>query len=170
MTSNNFFAMLMSLRYKPEMPKEGDVLYHGTSSIWAADITKNGLQPISANKWYATMVDSDFNPARDDEPGYVYLTSNLGIAKKYAKTRAAYLRTMPGGTFKWNNSKMVKDFGTIVIPNARPAVLSVTVDPRIKDAFDADPQSPHLRVGVSIPADLIKKVSRPRPAKLLTTA
>jgi hypothetical protein len=170
MTSNNFFAMLMSLRYKPEMPKEGDVLYHGTSSIWVADITKNGLQPISANKWYATMVDSTFNPAMDDEPGYVYLTSKVDVAKIYANARAAYLRTMPGGTFKWNNRKMVKDFGTIVIPNARPAVLSVTVDPRIKDAFDADPWSTHLRAGVSIPADLIKKVSRPRPAKLLTTA
>jgi hypothetical protein len=170
MTSNNFFAMLMSLRYKPEMPKEGDVLYHGTSSIWVADITKNGLQPISANKWYATMVDSTFNPAMDDEPGYVYLTSNLGIAKEYAKARAAYLRTAPGGTFTWNKYKMVKDPDTIVIPNARPAVLAVTVDARIKDAFDTDPHSPHYRVDVSIPTDLIKKVTRPRPAKLLTTA
>jgi hypothetical protein len=170
MTSNDLFAMLMSLRYKPEMPKEGDVLYHGTSSIWVADITKKGLQPIYANGWRATMVNSDFNPARDDEPGYVYLTSNLASAQTYATARAAYLRTAPGGMFMWSTYKMVKDFDTIVIPNARPAVLAVTVDARIKDAFYTDPHSPHYRVGVSIPTDLIKKVTRPRPAKLLTTA
>ena len=165
--SRNFFEMLYqqmlmnSIRSK-EFPSNITVMYHGTANVWIADITKQGLQPIDAHRWYATFEKNNYNPNRDDDHGYVNLTAKLDVAQTYAETRAAYLRTKPGGTFMFNNYSLVKDINAPVIKNACPAVIEVKVDDYIKTAISPDPHSPNWRVEGHVPASLLKRVKLPK--------
>ena len=154
--------MLMDSIRSKEFPSDVTVMYHGTANVWVADITKQGLQPVDAHRWCATFEQNAYNPNRDDDHGYVNLTAKLTVAQTYAETRAAYLRTKPGGTFLFNNYRLVKDINAPVIKNARPAVIEVKVDECIKDAISRDPNSPHWRVEGSIPSTLLKRIKLPK--------
>ena len=154
--------MLMDSIRSKEFPSDVTVMYHGTANVWVADIVKQGLQPIDAHRWCATFEQNDYNPNRDDDHGYVNLTAKLTVAQTYAETRAAYLRTKPGGTFLFNNYRLVKDINAPVIKNARPAVIEVKVDECIKDAISRDPHSPNWRVEGSIPSTLLKRIKLPK--------
>jgi hypothetical protein len=100
------------------------VYYHGTVKKYLKDILKNGLQPCLVNAWRA-HIDLPWVNAeiRDkEEPGYVYLTSDLIFALNMAHGKAEYLRAKPGETMK--HFFMTKDKNTPII-HTTPVVLKV---------------------------------------------
>jgi hypothetical protein len=154
--------MVLDSLMTEEFPSDITVMYHGTANVWVADIAEQGLQPVDAHRWKATMELNGYNPNRDDDHGYVNLTSKLTVAQTYAETRVAYLRTKPGGIFMFNSYNLVKELDAPVIKNARPAVIEVKIDERIKDAISRDPNSPHWRVKGRIPSTLLKRLKLPK--------
>ena len=120
-------------------------LYHGTIDKFVPSIFEKGLVPVEDNKWDVTMGVFGFNPKQDEEPGYVFLTTSLGKAMKYATGKALYYRSAPGDKIgiPGLNSRIYKNSTAPTIEDAKPVVIKVLVpekfelEPDPRDHFDA---------------------------------
>ena len=148
-----------------EKPK---YFYHGTIDKFIPEIISEGLTPHPENTWNGTMetmFGGTYNPAKDDEAGFVYLAPEENWAWRYAKGKANYFRALPGTVFTVGKLKMVKAPDAPVIPDAVATVL------RIKAAESLVlEQDPHdwaaTRVHGAVPPELIDGTV-PEPAHIM---
>jgi len=108
--------------------------YHGTIDKFVPEILSEGLQPKKQNGWNAymeTFFGSKINPAKDDVPGFVYMTSDEAWANRYAEGKAAYFRAKPGTRFTIGSLEMQKALDAPVIPDAVGTILRIKAEPQI---------------------------------------
>lgn len=134
--------------------------FHGTCDIWLPSIEKVGLKPMHENAWRVTFDGVFYDPYRDDDNGFVFLSSERFIARNYAKAKAHYLATKPGEDFALFpfafSQTGVKDEGSPVI-KAKPILLVILLP---EDAeLTSDPHSANaMRFHGTIQPSAIQRV------------
>jgi hypothetical protein len=132
--------------------------YHGTVSTFVPKILDEGLKPIDANRWNATIDFNGYNPDQEDPHGLVYLLDYGTKALKYAMAKARYFRAKPGEMFDGvNGLSMVKGAGAPVIVDAEPVVLELSLPETLADLLEDDSKdSDAYEVKGIIPASAIR--------------
>lgn len=144
--------------------------YHGTIDKFVPEILTEGLQPKKQNGWNAymeTFFGNLINPAKDDVPGFVYMTSDESWANRYAQGKAEYFRAEPGTVFTIGSLEMRKAPDAPVIPDAVGTILRIKASSQIYVNLVRDERdSLGRKFHGNIPPELIEvDTNTPEPLK-----
>jgi hypothetical protein len=148
--------------------------FHGTIDKFVPAILREGLAPHKNDNGWDIEIErflsrKPYIPKEDDEDGWVYFSDDESYALTYAIGRANYYKTQPGHSFTIPN--LIRDarkrYGAPVIPDAKPAIIRLSLPDSIR--VEQDDESRGLRFRGTIPASYVgvvdtTKLSLEQPA------
>ena len=132
------------------------ILYHGTITQFIPSIEKQGLKPTPHNAFDLINPQGAIRDI-DGKANFLCLTPHKIVAEWFANYRAQYSRTQWHGIVAGNQIKLGKQ----VIPDAKPALLQVTIPGSIVEELKPDKASNGLRFYGTIPASMLKTLPVP---------
>jgi len=136
-------------------------LYHGTCSLFADSIRKDGLLP-NAHKFEMRNTNGI---ALDVDP-VVYVTTRRELAEEFARFRATYEQTDPGNLIHANLTSLpnIKQSGE-AHPEAKPAVVTINLPEDWKEYLIPDGDWDELSQLFGVPA---YECTKPIPSEYIT--
>ena len=146
---------------QPEEKPNTVTLYHGTDSVNARQILKDGAIKPDVSKWDVTLYMPSKGTAlmsQSQEPGYVYATPFLDTAKAYAFVKSIYYRVPKSHSFwveAWSCTFIKR--GSVYRPESKPAVIEFEYPLDIGVSPDSESMA-GIRIKGPIPVESIKTI------------